>query len=123
MPSADAAVTLWHKPNCSTSLAALAMLKERGIRPALFLYLEEKPDARALRAILRKLNLPPSGLLRRKEPLAEELGLLDRDAAEDDILAAMAAHPILIERPIVVTLSAAVIARPLERMDEVLAPS
>jgi arsenate reductase len=113
-------VTLWHNPSCGSSRNALDHLKGKGIEPEIYLYLKEKPDAAALRAVLKRLGLRPSGLLRPKEPIGDELGLYAEDAEEETILAAMASHAILIQRPIVLTPTGAVIARPKTKMDAIL---
>jgi arsenate reductase len=112
-------VTIWHNPACGTSRNALALLRERGIEPEVYLYVKEKPSRAAIEGVLKKLKLKPSELLRGREPLADELGLKD-GATENEILAAMARHAILIQRPIVVTAKGAVLARPPERALEVL---
>ena len=113
------AVTVWHNPRCSTSRKALARLDAAGVTPEIYLYLKENPDAAAITALLAKLGLPASGLLRTKEALAGELGLRG-STDEDAIVAAMVAHPRLIERPVVIGPKGAAIARPLEALDAVL---
>lgn len=115
-----AAVTIWHNPGCGSSRNALDYLKEKGVEPDVYLYLKEKPDAKALKAVLKLLKLKPSGLLRPKEAAAEELGLYAPGADEDAILAAMAANSKLVQRPVVIGPNGAVIARPKTRIDEVL---
>jgi arsenate reductase len=109
-------VTIWHKPNCSTSRNALKRLKEKGIEPELYLYVDKKPSKAEIEALLKKLKLKPSQLLRRKEPEAKAL----EDATEAQILSAMAKNAILIERPVVIAKKGAVIARPIEQLDTVL---
>ena len=88
--------------------------------PVIRRYLEEPPSEAELRAALAALGLPAAGLLRAREPLARELGLDGAD--EDALIAAMAGHPVLIERPVAFSESRAVLARPAERVLEVLAP-
>jgi arsenate reductase len=109
-------VTIWHNPKCSTSRYVLERLREAGAEPEIYLYLEEKPGKAELEAVLKKLKLKPSDLLRRKEDEARLLA----NASEAQILAAMAKHPILIERPIVIAGRKAILARPKERVEEVL---
>jgi arsenate reductase len=111
-----AAVTIWHKPNCSTSRNALARLKAKGIAPEIYLYVEEKPSKTELEAVLKKLKLKPSELLRRKEPEAKAL----EGKTEAQILAAMAKNAILIERPLIISKKGAVIGRPIEALDAVI---
>ena len=113
-------VTIWHNNSCGSSRNALSYLKERGEDPDVYLYLKEKPDAAAITAVLKKLGLKPSGLLRPKEAIAEQMGLYGGGATEDDILNAMAEHARLIQRPIVITDQGAVIARPKTKIDDVL---
>jgi arsenate reductase (glutaredoxin) len=108
--------TIWHKPNCSTSLYVLRRLREAGIEPQIYLYLEERPTKAEIEAVLKKLKLKPSDLLRSKEPEAAELA----DASDAKILAAMVKHPILIERPIVISKKGAILVRPKERIEELL---
>lgn len=110
------AITIWHNPKCSTSRNALARLREKGVEPTIYLYVEEKPSKAEIEAVLAKLKLKPSELLRRRQPEAEAL----KGASEAQILAAMAKTPILIERPIVIGKKGAVLARPIETLDAVL---
>lgn len=117
---AKEAVTIWHNPGCGSSKNALAYLQEKGVEPTVFLYLKEKPDEKALKAVLKTLKLKPSGLLRPGEKKGEELGLYGEGVAEDAILAAMAANAALIQRPVVITEKGAVIARPKTKIDDIL---
>jgi len=108
----DAAVTIWHNPRCSKSRAALALIRERGIEPAIRLYLQDPPTEAELAEALKALEIGPAALLRRSEPEFRALALAS--ATEPQILAAMAAHPKLIERPVVFTGKGAAIGRPTE---------
>lgn len=112
------ALIIWHNPRCSTSRKTLALLTERGLSPTVRLYLADPPTRDELKAVLAASGLTARGLLRAKEPLAAELGL--RDADEETILAAMAAHPILIERPVVISADRAALGRPPEAVTEIL---
>ena len=112
--------TLFHNTRCSKSRGALDLLRERGVEPALVYYLETPPDAAQLRALLAMLGLPPCGLLRTGEPEYAALGLADPSVTDDQRIAAMAAHPRLIERPVFVHGGRAVIGRPPERVLELL---
>lgn len=107
-------VTIWHNPRCTKSRQTLALLRERGIEPAIRLYLEDAPSRDELLAASRALGLPPSGMVRRGEALFRELGL--SDAGDDALLDAMAEHPKLIERPVVFTDRAAALGRPPENV-------
>ncbi len=111
-------IVLWHNPKCSTSRNALDRLRDLDIQPEIYLYVSERPSRDRVQALLRKAKLKPSEALRVLGTPAEELGLIG--ASEEKILDAMAAHPILLERPILSTPKGALIARPIERMDEIL---
>lgn len=105
--------TIWHNPRCSTSRATLALLEERGITPTVRLYLQDPPSEAELRAALKALNLSARALIRQKEAAFREAGLT-KASSEDDLIAAMAAHPILIERPVVFHHGRAALGRPPE---------
>jgi arsenate reductase len=113
-------VEVWHNPRCSKSRTALELLKSRGIEPHVVLYLDEPPGVKRLEEVLRLLGLEPRELMRKGEAPYRELGL-DAPALERGALVrALAEHPILIERPIVISNGRAVVARPPERALEVL---
>ncbi|MEJ2530212.1 MAG: arsenate reductase (glutaredoxin) [Halioglobus sp.] len=107
--------TIYHNPRCSKSRATLALLEERGVSPAIRLYLQDPPDVAELKALLKKLGIPAAQLVRRGESEYRESGL-GPDSSEAEILAAMAAHPKLIERPIVVRGKRAALGRPPENV-------
>ena len=111
---------LYHNSRCSKSRGALELLRERGIDPELVYYLETPPDAAQLRALLAMLGLPPCGLLRTGEPEFTDLGLGDVALGDEVLIAAMASHPNLIERPVYVRGDRAVIGRPPERVLDLL---
>lgn len=111
---------LYHNPRCSKSRAALELLQARGIAPQVVHYLETPPDAAALRELLQRLDLAPRALLRTGEAVYADLGLADPALDDAAIIAAMAAYPKLIERPILVHGDRAVIGRPTERLLELL---
>lgn len=111
-------VTIYHNPRCSKSRQTLALLTERGIEPRIVRYLEDPPTADELRSILTELAMTPRALLRTKESEYTDLGL--DEASDDDLIAAMVAHPILIERPIVRANGQAALGRPPERVLEIL---
>lgn len=108
--------TIYHNPRCSKSRAALALLAEAGADVTIVEYLKTPPTRDELSALLTRANLTPRNALRTGEAEAKSLKTAD-DAA---ILDAMAGHPILIERPIVETAKGVVIARPPERVHEIL---
>ena len=105
--------TIWHNPRCSKSRQTLALLEEKGVTPTVRLYLEDAPSASEVSDVVTKLGITPWDLLRRGEKIFKELGLTQQDD-EQAIIEAMASHPILIERPIVVRDAKAVLGRPPE---------
>ncbi|RNF83203.1 arsenate reductase (glutaredoxin) [Montanilutibacter psychrotolerans] len=114
------ATTLYHNARCSKSRGALELLRERGIEPQIVHYLDTPLDASQLRALLDLLGLPARDLLRTGETEFAELGLDDRALDDAALIAAMAAHPRLIERPVFVHRGRAVIGRPPERVLDLL---
>jgi len=110
-------VTIYHNPKCSKSRETLALLIERGVSPRVVEYLKTPPDAAELTAILGQLGIAAKDLLRKKE--AAEAGI-DPALPEEALIRAMAAHPAVIERPIVVANGQARIGRPPERVLEIL---
>lgn len=113
-------LTIYHNPRCSKSRATLKLLTERGHAPEIIEYLKTPPTAARLKRLLHMLGLEPRALMRRKEAPYKELGLDDASLNEDALIAAMVANPILIERPIVVTGSAARLGRPPEQVLEIV---
>lgn len=113
-------VTIYHNPRCSKSRQTLALLRERGIEPRIVEYLRTPPDAETLKRLLGLLGLGARDLLRRKEAPYKELGLDDAAKSEAELVAAMVAHPVLIERPIVVKGERAALGRPPEQVLEIL---
>ncbi|HUZ74966.1 MAG TPA: arsenate reductase (glutaredoxin) [Stellaceae bacterium] len=111
-------VTIYHNPRCATSRKALALLRGRGAEPRVVEYLKTPPDAAELKRLLKMLGLKPRDLLRKKE--AKEAGLDKPDLSDEQIIAAMVKYPIVIERPIVVKGTKAVLGRPPEAALEVL---
>ncbi len=103
--------TIWHNPRCSKSRQTLALIEERA--PQVRLYLQDPPSADEILAVQAKLGLPLIQMMRPKEKAFAEAGL-SKTSPEPDLLAAMTAHPILIERPIVITKDKAAIGRPPE---------
>ncbi len=94
-------VTIYHNPHCSKSRATLALLQARNIEPTIVEYLDEPPSPARLRELLGLLRLNPRDLMRRHEAPYREQGLDRDELSEAQLIAALAAHPILIERPIV----------------------
>ena len=112
--------TLYHNTRCSKSRGALELLRERGIEPDVVFYLEQPPSIDSLRELVAMLGTGARGLVRTGEPEYAELGLDDPALDEEALLAAMHAHPQLIERPVFVLGGRAVIGRPPERVLELL---
>ena len=108
------AITIFHNPRCSKSRATLALLRDRGLEPEIRLYLDDPPSPDELRSILARLGVPARNLLRKGEPEYREQGLADPGLSDDELIAAMAAAPRLIERPIVLAGKRAAIGRPPE---------
>jgi arsenate reductase (glutaredoxin) len=113
-------VTLFHNPRCSKSRATLALLQERGIEPDIRLYLEDPPDAAEIRRLLDQLGLEARELVRKGEQAFREQGLGDPGLSDAQLIAAMAATPKLIERPIVIANGKAKLGRPPESVLEIL---
>jgi arsenate reductase len=114
------AVTIYHNPRCAKSREALALLEARGISPRVIEYLKTPPDRATIAALLRKLGIPARDLVRRKEAEFATLGLDAAGVTEEALIDAMASHPRLIERPIVVVDRRARIGRPPEAVLEIL---
>lgn len=112
-------ITIWHNPRCSKSRQALALLEEKGHALNVRLYLRDKPDAGEIRDLLNKLGMRAFDLARRGEKVWKELALSDA-STEAEIVQAMATHPVLIERPVVVADDRAVVARPPETLVDFL---
>ncbi|MGE0482830.1 MAG: arsenate reductase (glutaredoxin) [Gammaproteobacteria bacterium] len=112
-------ITIYHNPRCSKSRATLERIRARGIEPRIVEYLATPPDAATLRGLLDRLGLRAAELARRGETAWQEAGL-DPDSEDDAVIAAMLAHPVLIERPIVVAGERAVLGRPPENVDALL---
>ena len=106
---------IYHNPRCSKSRNTLAILEEKGIDPEIILYQETQPDAAEIRALLKKLGIGASALIRRGEDNYKSSGL-SADSSDDELIAAMVQHPRLIERPIVVHGDRAVLGRPPENV-------
>lgn len=113
-------LVFYHNPRCSKSRQALALLEERGLQPKIVRYLETPPDAATLDRILKALGLEPRQLLRKQEAPYRELGLDNPKLSRQALIEAMAAHPILIERPILVHGRKAALGRPPEKVLTIL---
>ena len=105
-------VTMYHNPRCNTSRRTLALLREKGVEPTIIEYLKTPYTAAQLKKILGQLNMPAKRLVRKKEAAAA--GIDPEAMSEDALIAAMAEHPIIVERPIVVSGRKAALGRPAE---------
>lgn len=113
-------ITFYHNPRCSKSREALALLEARGVTPRIVLYLDQPPTAAALKKVLKTLGISARELLRNKEEEYRTLGLANPALSESALIAAMISHPRLIERPIAISATHAVIGRPPEKVLELL---
>ncbi len=113
-------VTIYHNPACSTSRKVLAALRERGVELTVVEYLNTPPSRTMLKGLLAQMGLSPRDILRRSGTPYDQLGLGDASLSDDALLDAIEAHPILIQRPIVVTPDGARLCRPVERLDEIV---
>lgn len=117
---ADAYV-IWHNPKCSTSRFVLGALRDAGVLPVVRDYLSQPPSATEIRAVLAASGLSARDLLRKRNTPYEELGLGDKSLDDDHLIAAMASHPALIERPVVMISGGhARLCRPKETVFEIL---
>ena len=113
-------IVVWHNARCSKSRGACSLLDEEGIDAEIRRYLDDPPSREELEHVLALLGADaPRTMMRTGEPIYTELGLAG--AGRDELLEAMTEHPILIERPIVIRSDRAVIARPPERLRDLLA--
>jgi arsenate reductase len=113
-------VTIYHNPNCSTSRNVLKALRDGGLDPQVIEYLKTPPSRAKLKELLASMGMSVRDILRRSGTPFEELGLDNNALSDEDLLDAIEKHPILIQRPIVVTDKGARLCRPMERVNEVL---
>ena len=113
-------LTIYEKPTCTTCRNLSALLDERGIEADRVNYHVEGLTEDEIRGLLAKAGVGPHEVLRTREPVYEELGLAGREISDDELIALMAQHPQLVQRPIVVRGDRAVLARPIERVLELL---
>lgn len=113
-------VTIWHNPRCGTSRRVLEMIRNKGIEPHVVEYLKTPPTAKELKAVLAKLKIAARDLLRKKEHDYRKQGLDDEKLSDAAAIRAMTDNPVLIERPVVLAGRRAVLARPPERVFEVI---
>ncbi len=109
---------IYHNPKCSTSRKALELLRDNGAEPEVVPYLKTPPTRAELATLIADAGIEVRTAVRKRESLYAELGL--GSASDDELLDAMAQHPILIERPFVVTSKGTRLARPLDKIQEIL---
>jgi arsenate reductase len=111
---------VYHKPTCSKCRQTLRLLKERGVELEAINYYETPISEADLRVLLKKLGLTARQILRNDEPVAKQLGIGKKDFSDEELIALMAKHPDLIQRPIVVGGDQAVLGRPPENVEKLL---
>ena len=112
--------TIFHNPKCSTSRQVLEMIEAGGYTPEVIEYVKVGWTKKQLKELFAAAGLTPRQVLRTKAAEAEELGLLDPKVSDAKLLDAMVEHPILVERPFVTTAKGTLLARPKERVQEIL---
>jgi arsenate reductase (glutaredoxin) len=113
-------VTIYHNPKCGTSRNTLGLIRNAGIEPKIVEYLKDPPSRGELLSLIKRMGIAPRALLREKGTPYAELGLDNPNLTDDEIVDAMMAHPILINRPIVVTERGVKLCRPSEAALDIL---
>jgi arsenate reductase (glutaredoxin) len=113
-------ITIYHNPRCGTSRNTLALIRNTGVEPRVVDYLSAPPERATLAGMIAKAGLTVREAMRSKEPVFAELGLGDAALSDDALLDAMLAHPVLINRPFVLTPNGARLCRPSELVLEIL---
>jgi arsenate reductase (glutaredoxin) len=120
MPGENAAITIYHNPACGTSRNTLELIRSVGFEPIIIEYLKTPPDRATLQALIERMGLQVRDLLREKETPYTELGLAAGHWSDAELLEHMLAHPILMNRPIVVTPLGTKLCRPSETVLSIL---
>ncbi|MFZ3220851.1 MAG: arsenate reductase (glutaredoxin) [Rhodoferax sp.] len=113
-------ITIYHNPKCGTSRNTLAMIRNSGVEPTVIEYLKTPPQRATLLALIQASGLPVTAMVRSKEPVFAELQLDRSDVSDAQLVDAMLAHPVLINRPIVVTPLGTRLCRPSELVLDIL---
>lgn len=113
-------ITIYHNPSCSKSREALKLIREAGEEPTIILYKETPPSHDELASLIKKTGLSVRAIMRDGEDIYEELGLADEKWTDEQLIDFMVQHPILINRPIVVTDKGARLCRPMDALKEIL---
>jgi arsenate reductase len=116
----DTRITIYHNPGCGTSRNTLELIRNAGVEPTVIHYLETPPSRATLVALIAAMDMPVRDLLRKNVPPFEQLGLAEERLSDDELVDAMLAHPILINRPIVVTPLGTKLCRPSEVVLDIL---
>lgn len=116
----NSSVTIYHNPECGTSRNTLALIRNSGIEPEVILYLQTPPDRATLQQLIQAMGISVRALLRQNVAPYAELGLAEDKFSDEQLLDAMLAHPILINRPIVVTPIGTRLCRPSEVVLDIL---
>jgi arsenate reductase len=112
--------TIWHNAKCATSRKVLDAIRKKGIEPRVVDYVKSPPSASEIKAVLKETGMKPRDLLRKRGTPYDELGLDNPRLSDAALIAAMAKHPILIERPVVRATKGTRLCRPPERVKEIL---
>lgn len=114
------AITIYHNPACGTSRNTLALIRNSGVEPSVILYLDTPPTRDELKTLIADMGISTRELLRKNTEPYEQLGLAEDRFSDDELLDAMLAHPILINRPVVVTPLGTKLCRPSEAVLDIL---
>jgi arsenate reductase len=118
--SRPVSVVIWHNPKCATSRKVLELIRAEGVEPRIVDYVKSPPSAAQIKTALKEMRMKPRELLRRRGTPFDALGLDDPRRTDAELIAAMAAHPILIERPVVRSPKGTRLCRPVERVKDIL---
>jgi arsenate reductase (glutaredoxin) len=113
-------ITIYHNPGCGTSRNTLALIRNTGVEPTIIEYLKTPPDRGTLESLIKRMNIRPRDLIRQKGTLYGELGLAAGHWTDEQLIDHMLNHPILINRPIVVTPWGVKLCRPSEAVLDIL---
>lgn len=113
-------ITIYHNPKCGTSRTVLGKIRDAGHEPEIIEYLKTPPSRSKMKKLLKAMDMSPRQILRRRGTPYDELGLDNQALSDDDILDALGEHPILMQRPVVVTEKGAALCRPADKVDDLL---
>ena len=113
-------ITIYHNPKCGTSRTVMGKIRDAGLEPQVIEYLVTPPSRQDMIKLLKDMGMRPRDILRRKGTPYDELGLDNPQLSDDDLLDALGKHPILMERPVVVSPNGTRVCRPADRVDDLL---